>query len=103
MLDLLSSNLANSFPRALSLINIKFTRLGETNNVKSLSLVNSPNISKESILYTIQNATLKVSSTITLHPDAYARLDPDEDINKALDAKNANPGVAGCTISLVSA
>lgn len=102
-LNLLTSNLIHSFTNASSLINIKFTKLGESSNVKSLSLSNSPNISKESILYTIEKASLKVSSTITLHPDAYTRLSIDTDIIAALETKNQNPGVVDCTISLVSA
>ena len=61
----------------------------------SLSFSNSPLISKESILYTIQNAQPTAAITITLHADAYARLVDDADIVAALEAQPL--------ISLVSA
>ena len=92
-----------AFIKAQNLINLKIKGLGETTNVSTLLLDQSPNISQESILFAISNASLKVSATITLHPDAYARLSIDSDIISALETKNQNPGVADCTISLVSA
>lgn len=52
-------------------------------------------ISKESVIYTIQNAFPVSAITITLHPDAYARLADDVDIVAALEAQPL--------ISLVSA
>lgn len=61
----------------------------------SLSFEDSPRISKESILYTIQNAQPTAAITITLHADAYARLVDDTDIVAALEAQPL--------ISLVSA
>lgn len=61
----------------------------------SLSFSGSPLISKESILYTIQNASPASAITITLHPDAYARLADDAEIVAALEAQPL--------ISLVSA
>jgi hypothetical protein len=51
----------------------------------------SPNISKRSILYIVNNAAPTSAITITLHPDAYARLNPDleenVDIKSALEAQ----------------
>ena len=55
------------------------------------SFKSCPNISKESILYLINNSSLKTSVTgsapIELHPTAYARLKDDADIVAALEAK----------------
>lgn len=55
------------------------------------SFKSCPNISKESILYLINNSLLKTSTTgsapIELHPTAYARLKDDADIVAALEAK----------------
>lgn len=53
----------------------------------SLSFSGSPLISKESILYTIQNASPASAITITLHPDAYTRLADDAEIVAALEAQ----------------
>ena len=61
----------------------------------SLLLPNSPNINKGSIVYIIENAAPTSIITITLHPDAYARLANDADIVAALEAQPL--------ISLVSA
>lgn len=64
------------------------------------SFKSCPNISKESILYLINNSLLKTSTTgsapIELHPTAYARLKDDADIVAALEAK-------GGIVTLVSA
>lgn len=64
------------------------------------SFKSCPNISKESILYLINNSSLKTSVTgsapIELHPTAYARLKDDADIVAALEAK-------GGIVTLVSA
>lgn len=64
------------------------------------SFKSCPNISKESILYLINNSFLKTSTTgsapIELNPTAYARLKDDADIVAALEAK-------GGIITLVSA
>lgn len=59
---------------------------------KSHSFAVSPNLSKESVLYMITNATppsgaAAGSIAITLHPTAYARLKDDADIVAALEAK----------------
>ena len=44
-------------------------------------------ISKESVIYTIQNAFPVSAITITLHPDAYVRLADDAEIVAALEAQ----------------
>lgn len=61
----------------------------------SISFSKSSLISKDSVVYTIQNAAPSTAITITLHPDAYARLADDADIVAALEAQPL--------ISLVSA
>ena len=61
----------------------------------SVSFSDSPLVSKDSILYLIQNASPASAITITLHPDAYARLADDAEIVAALEAQPL--------ISLVSA
>lgn len=68
---------------------------------KSHTFAVSPNLSKESVLYMITNATppsgaAAGSIAITLHPTAYARLKDDADIVAALEAK-------GGIVTLVSA
>ena len=68
---------------------------------KSHTFAVSPNLSKESVQYMIENANPPSgaavgSITITLHPTAYARLKDDADIVAALEAK-------GGIITLVSA
>lgn len=68
---------------------------------KSHTFAVSPNLSKASVLYMIQNANPPSgaavgSIVITLHPDAYARLKDDADILAALEEKNG-------VITLVSA
>ena len=47
----------------------------------------SPVLSKASVQYMIQNATPTTAITITLHVDAYARLESDADIVAALEAQ----------------
>lgn len=59
---------------------------------KSHTFAVSPNLSKESVQYMIENANPPSgaavgSITITLHPTAYARLKDDADIVAALEAK----------------
>jgi hypothetical protein len=61
-------------------------------NLKSnLNFKDSSKISKASILFAIQNSQPSSAITITLHPDAYARLNPDlednADIKSALEAQ----------------
>lgn len=60
-------------------------------------------VSKNSILYVINNAVPTTPITITLHPYRYAQLAEDADIIAALEAKNAALEGTGGSISLVSA
>ena len=53
----------------------------------NLSLSNCPLISKKSILYAINNSAATTAITITLHPDAYTRLENDTEIDSALSNK----------------
>lgn len=53
----------------------------------NLDISDSMNVSKKSVLYLIQNATPSSAKTITLHPEAYARLADDADIVVALEAQ----------------
>lgn len=53
----------------------------------SLSLCDSPLISKRSVKLMIQNASPTSAITITLHPDAYSRLANDAEIVAALEAQ----------------
>lgn len=55
----------------------------------SLSFADSPNLSKASILYLVQNSKPTTAITITLHPTAYAMAKADSDIQSAL-ASNPN-------------
>lgn len=54
----------------------------------SISFKDSPNLSKESILYMIQNSVAGSPITITLHPTAYAMATADSEIQAALNEKN---------------
>lgn len=58
-------------------------------NLKGSALIfnKSQHIYKRSILYTIQNASPTTAITITLHPDAYARIANQPDILAALEAQ----------------
>ena len=79
------------FMGCTSLVTIKLTQLEQ-----SVSFAECPSISKESVLHTINNAKASSAMTITLHPDAYARLaNDDAEIVAALEAQPL--------ISLVSA
>lgn len=69
----------------------------------SISLKDSSLISKLSVKYMIDNAAPTSAISITLHPDAYARLVDDVDIVAALETKNAALESTGGSISLVSA
>lgn len=60
---------------------------------KSISFESSPNLSTESILYMIENATATTAITITLHEDAYLSAMGNDDIIYALD-KNENVSIA---------
>ena len=52
-----------------------------------LSMASCLRISKESVVYIIQKAQPQTAITITLHPDAYARLANDAEIVAALEAQ----------------
>ncbi len=87
-IDLTASSAQAFNPKALEYVNIK--------NLKCILDIHwSSNISKESVLFMIQNANPTSAITITLHPDAYARLTNDADVVAALEAQPL--------ISLVSA
>lgn len=75
-------NVSSAFNSCASLVLCKLRKLKI-----STSFAGSPLLSKESILYTIQNAMPASAITITLHPDAYARLADDAEIVAALEAQ----------------
>ena len=54
---------------------------------KSFSLSSSPGISKESLLYIINNAKASISIIITLHAHTYAKYSEDADVVAALTNK----------------
>ena len=58
-----------------------------SNLKNNILLAESSKISKATILFTIQNAAPTTPITITLHPNAYARLKNDTDIVAALQAQ----------------
>ncbi len=64
---------------------LKEVRLTKLKN--SFSFADSPLLSKNSVLFAIQNAEATSAITITLHADAYARLAEDADIVAALAEK----------------
>ena len=72
----------NIFTECFELVEVRLNSLN-----KDLSLSSSSLLSKESILYAIANANTTSAITITLHPDAYARLANDADIVAALEAQ----------------
>ena len=76
------TNTGASFDRTTALVNVRLIRL-----ICSVSFKDSINLSKESVLYIIQNAAPTSAITITLHADAYARLAEDADIVAALAAQ----------------
>ena len=51
------------------------------------SFLNSANVAKNSIMFIVQKASPTSAITITLHPDAYARLADDVEIVAALEAQ----------------
>ena len=53
----------------------------------NVSFVSSANISKNSVLYIVTHAAPSSAITITLHPNAFARLSNDADIVAALEAQ----------------
>ena len=70
------------FKGCTSLQNVQITQLRS-----SISFTDSPNLSKASILYMIENSAATSSITITLHPTAYARANADTQIKSALASK----------------
>lgn len=79
--NVVQSDLA-AFGFCNALVNVKLKAL-----MSSLDLKWSPNINKDSVLYIINNASPTSAITITLHPDAYARLADDADVVAALEAQ----------------
>lgn len=75
-----SGNIPNMFGGCTSLIE---TKIYEVKG--NISFSDSMMINKDSILCLIQNAVPTTAITITLHPDAYARLADDADIVAALE------------------
>jgi hypothetical protein len=53
----------------------------------NITISKSANVTKGSILYLVENAAPSSAITITLHPEAYARLADDADIVAALEAQ----------------
>lgn len=74
--------LSSSFKNCSSLQEVRVRNL--KNNI---IFAQSPLLSKATVLYMIQNASPTSAITITLHPDAYARLADDADIVAALEAQ----------------
>lgn len=85
-----TKGLNSIFNRCPILISVKLKGLNVNINIEY-----TPYIDKASLLYMIQNATPSSAISITLHPDAYARLADDAEIVAALEAQPL--------ISLVSA
>ena len=77
-----TSNILNMFGGCTSLIEAKIYELKG-----NLSFSSSPIISKDTILCIVQKAAPTSAITVTLHPDAYARLADDAEIVAALEAQ----------------
>lgn len=77
-----TSTLSTMFKSCPMLENIKLYSVKH-----NVSFSDSALISKESILYCITNAAPTTAITITLHPNAYARLADDAEIVAALEAQ----------------
>ena len=77
-----SKKTSGAFSQCPSLIMAKIHDLAV-----ATSFAHSTQISKDSILFSIQNAAPTSAITITLHADAYARLKDDADIVAALTAQ----------------
>lgn len=80
----------NTFDGCSSLVEVRLYKVAV-----NMSLSSSASISKSSIVYIVKNAVPASAITITLHPDAYARLADDAEVVAALEAQPL--------ISLVSA
>lgn len=93
-----AANISGSFKNAKTLKECELQKI-----VLSVSYADCPLIYKRSILGVINTCNPKSAITITLHPDAYARIVNQPDIIAALEAKNAALDGTGGSISLVSA
>lgn len=94
-------NLRNT-TKAMTTTFVKCTSLKEIrlHNLKvNLDLSSSSEISKRSILHAIKNASPTTAITITLHPDAYARIANQPDILEALREKNGYTDESGNEIA----
>ena len=76
------TSLTSFFDKCYSLVYVKIINL-KCNLDWSYSKV----ISKESVIYTIQNSIPTSAMIVTLHPDAYARLADDADVVAALESQ----------------
>ena len=76
------TNIGAAFDKCFNLENLKLKNLK-----LSVSFSDSPQLSKKSILYMIQNSVATSAITITLHPDAYAMAMADTEIQAALAEK----------------
>jgi hypothetical protein len=92
-----SINTTNAFKGCASLEDLRLAGLGG-----NISFADSPHLSKESLLYMINNCASSVSFTITLHPDVYdeAKVSWTMEIADAIEAASINKGT---TITLASA
>ena len=77
----MDNNYSSTFKDCVSLERVKIRTSA------SVSLADSPLMSKKSLLYMINEANPTSAITITLHSDAYARLADDADIVAALEAQ----------------
>jgi hypothetical protein len=73
---------ATAFEKCLKLEEVRINILKS-----NIVFKDSPALSKASVLYLIQKAKPTTAITITLHADAYARLESDADIVAALEAQ----------------
>lgn len=76
------TDLTRTFTGCTALTTIRIRKLG-----RHLYIGDSPNLSKDSILYLIQNSAATEAITVTLHPTAYAMAVADTDIQNALQQK----------------
>lgn len=72
----------DTFDFCSSLVTVKLFKLKA-----DISFAESPLLSKDSILYMIQNSAATSAITITLHPTAYAMAMADSEIQAALESK----------------
>lgn len=79
VIDVFTPSVAISFNKAYELEYVRLYKLRYNVDIRY-----STKISKESVLYMIQNATATSAITITLHQEAYVRLKDDTDILLAL-------------------